>query len=107
MHRSPMLFACQFNDQELAVRLNPMTPESIPAEDFAIKAIQVLCDEDQEACIQRFPELKDHPELLKAILLTEEGISYCEGRTLTIKKKADELGLRLKQILAADPEASR
>lgn len=75
--------------------------------DLSADAIHSLCSEGQEVCIQRFPELKDHPELLKGILETEEGISYYESRLSNLKEEADELGLKLKQILAAAPEATR
>ena len=84
-----------------------MTPKTMPVEDFTADAIHSLCSEGQEACIQRFPELKDHPELLKEILRIEGGIDYFESRIVTLKGEADELGLKLKQILAAAPEASR
>ena len=87
-----------------------MTPETMPdvlSEDFTIDAIHTLSQEGPEACIHLFPELKDHPELLKEILKAEDGIDYFEGRILPLKKEADELGLRLKQILAAAPAASR
>ena len=87
-----------------------MTPEPMPvvlSEDFSADAIHTLCEEGQEACIQQFPELKDHPELLKEILQIEEGISYYESRVVTLKGEADDLGLKLKQILVAAPEASR
>ena len=60
-----------------------------------------------EAFVQAFPELKDHPELLEEILQTENRIAYFEGRILTLKKGADDLGLRLKQIMAAAPGAPR
>lgn len=84
-----------------------MTPETMPADHSSADAIHALCSEGQEACIQLFPELKDHPELLKGILETEEGISYYESRLLSLKEEAYELGLKLKRILAAAPEASR
>ena len=79
----------------------------MPVEDFTADAHYTLCREGTEACIQRFPEMKDHPELLKGILQIEEGIDYFESRIVTLKEEADELGLKLKQILVAAPEASR
>jgi hypothetical protein len=51
--------------------------------------------------------LKDHPELLKGILQIEGAIDYYDSRIVTLKEEADELGLKLKQILVAAPEASR
>lgn len=75
--------------------------------DLSADAIHTLCQEGTEACIQRFPELKDHPELLKGILQIEGAIDYYDTRIVTLKEEADELGLKLKQILAAAPEASR
>lgn len=75
--------------------------------DLSADAHYTLCREGTEACIQRFPELKDHPELLKGILRMEEGIDYFESRISNLKEEADELGLKLKQILAAAPAASR
>ena len=87
-----------------------MTPETMPdvlSEDFTIDAIHTLSQEGPEACIQLFPELKDHPELLKGILQIEGAIDYYDSRIVTLKEEADELGLKLKQILAAAPAASR
>ena len=75
--------------------------------DLSAEAHHTLCQEGTEACIQLFPELKDHPELLKETLQIEDAIDYFEGRISTIKEEADALGLKLKQILAAAPEASR
>ena len=79
----------------------------MPVEDFTADTHYTLCREGTEACIQRFPEMKDHPELLKEILQIEGAIDYFESRTVTLKEDADELGLKLKQILVAAPEASR
>ena len=53
----------------------------MPVEDFTADAHYTLCREGTEACIQRFPEMKDHPELLKEILQIEGAIDYFESRT--------------------------
>ena len=45
--------------------------------------------------------------LLDDIVRAEDGIAYFESRIVTLKEEADELGLKLKQILVAAPEASR
>ena len=75
--------------------------------DLSADAIHSLCSEGKEACLQQFPELKNHSMLLDDIVRAEDGIAYFESRIVTLKKEADELGLKLKQILVAAPEASR
>ena len=75
--------------------------------DLSAEAHHTLCQEGTEACIQQFPELKDHSELLKEILQIEGAIDYYDSRIVTLKGEADDLGLKLKQILAGAPEASR